>query len=411
MSENVSEFVFNIPSPNLDKFKQRWEKLVRRAAKLNVPEPTYSIIGEEPHTFKVDRVRYNNGNKESYKEDVIILYHKVVIKHELVKINGWEFVSSLEHTEEGNIIHNIGGKDLPSKYRTCGPWCDHCKLNRSRNDTFVIVNDDGVYKQIGRNCLALFFGIDGSNIANMAEIYSIANELASASESEDAENWGSSPATFDVLETFLSHVAQVISIEGWRSRKTASEVGDLSTSDIAYSHLHPSPYFSNRLYAEPSDKSIEIAKSAIEWCENLSDEEVNDNEYLHNIRVIARRGFIGNRQYGYAASIVSAYNKSITDRINKERRERIKEESNFVGMIGKRQNFIVMVEKVLQFDGAYGPTHMHIMTDELGNRLTWKSSSTVLDIGIMFVIKGTVKNHEEYRGIKQTILTRCQVVN
>lgn len=411
---NDNQKVFEIPSPNLAKFQTKWEKLVRRANKLGIVPPTYTILKEEPRKHTVKRERFNElkNKMEWVDEDVVMIYHLVEVQHPQVKVpGGWEFVASLEHSEEGNIIHNISGKDLPAKYRDCGAWCDHCSVARNRKDTFVVMDAQSNYKQIGRNCLAEFFGIDGTAYANAAEIYFTASELADASQESYG---GSSGPFFDYLETFLSHVAEVIATNGWVSRKTArlreEETGRtvFSTADIALTHLHPSPYQKreDRLYDEPSSKSEELAKEAIKWCEAISDVEVEDNEYLHNIRIIARRGIVGAKQYGYAASIVSAYNRTLVEYQAKEKRP----VSQYVGEVGKRTNFIVTVEKVLNFDSAYGCIYMHLMTDLAGNRLTWKSSSKVLDTGLLMTIKATVKAHEVYNGTNQTVLTRCQVV-
>ena len=44
--------------------------------------------------------------------------------------------------------------------------------------------------------------------------------------------------------------------------------------------------------------------------------------------------------------------------------------------------------------------------------LVWFASSTpdnVLDDGIEYIVKGTIKKHEEYKGLKQTVLTRCKL--
>jgi hypothetical protein len=411
MDDNKQEpRVFEIPSPNLGKFNDKWDKLVRRANKLGIIPPTFTVLKEEPRTHKVKRERFNEekNTMETYMDEVVILYSLITIQHPLVKVQGWQFVASLEHTEEGNITHNISGEDLPSKYRDCDAWCDHCQTRRNRKDTFV-VRSETEYKQVGTNCLADFLGVDGTMYANMAEIYYTASELAGASE---GESWGSGGAEYDYLDAFLYHVAEVIGIEGWMSRKIARERELPSTSDIAYRHMHPGPYErkSDRLYDKPSEKSVELAKESITWCENLSDVEVENSEYLHNIRIIARRGIIGAKQYGYAASIVSAYQRTLVEQANRNRQAQQAAISEYVGVIGKRQNFTVMVEKVLQLDGAYGTSHMHIMTDDKGNRLTWFSTGKVLDTGVLLLIKGTPKKHEEYKGTKQTILSRCALV-
>lgn len=143
-NDTKSERIFKIPSTNLAKFQERWEKLVRRAIKLGVTPPTYSIFKEEPVAYAVTRERFNElkGIMEHYQDEVVVLVHHVSIQHPVVKVAGWEFVASIEHTEEGNVIHNISGEDLPAKYRASDAYCDHCKTRRNRKGTFVLKREE-----------------------------------------------------------------------------------------------------------------------------------------------------------------------------------------------------------------------------------------------------------------------------
>ncbi len=62
--------------------------------------------------------------------------------------------------------------------------------------------------------------------------------------------------------------------------------------------------------------------------------------------------------------------------------------------------------------GGYGMTTMYVHTfkDADGNVLVWKTQNGVdLNYGENVVIKGTVKNHSEYKDEKQTELTRCRI--
>lgn len=413
---------FEIPSVNLPTFQSKWAKLVKRAQKLGITEPTYRILGERFEKVRLATDLRDHNDRVVYEEKALV-FSQVKIEHPIVKVAGWECIASLEHTTEGNVIRNVGGQDLPIQYRDCLPNCDHCKTTRRRNDTYILrsaepmIEGDSasfssrVYKQVGSTCLTDFLGVNAEHFASMAELYSLAGELGEASESGDFGGSG----TLDYLDTYLSHCAEVISLIGWKSRSSAKEESDrfgrtvVSTSDIAFSHMHPSPYrrAEDKLYDLPSNQSRETAKLAIEWCESLPDSEVEASEYLHNIRLIAKRGVLGARQYGFGASIVSAYKRFLNDQLVKERRAKQSANSQYVGVVGKRQDITVVVEKVLQFDSAYGSMSLHIMTDESGNRMIWKSSSKVLETGRPIQIKASIKKHEERQGVCQTILIRC----
>lgn len=57
----------------------------------------------------------------------------------------------------------------------------------------------------------------------------------------------------------------------------------------------------------------------------------------------------------------------------------------------------------------YGVIHIYTMKDDEGNLLMWKTSNYLCEIGDTIKIKGTVKEHSEYRGTAQTVLTGVKV--
>lgn len=62
---------------------------------------------------------------------------------------------------------------------------------------------------------------------------------------------------------------------------------------------------------------------------------------------------------------------------------------------------------------GYGMTTMfaHTFKDADGNVFTWKTQKGIaLERGAAVNLSGTVKEHTEYKGERQTVLTRCKVV-
>jgi len=83
--------------------------------------------------------------------------------------------------------------------------------------------------------------------------------------------------------------------------------------------------------------------------------------------------------------------------------------SEHVGEIKERIEFEAEVTGVYGTEGYYGHTDIVKFKDNDGNQFTWFASGyTDLARGDRMSIKGTVKKHDEYRGIKQTVLTRCK---
>ena len=84
--------------------------------------------------------------------------------------------------------------------------------------------------------------------------------------------------------------------------------------------------------------------------------------------------------------------------------------SQYQGNIGDRIVVEVTVTKALHLNGYYGPSTMHIMNDTDGNEYVWTTAATSWAEGSVKTIRGTIKDHKEYKNTKQTVLTRCTEV-
>jgi hypothetical protein len=87
------------------------------------------------------------------------------------------------------------------------------------------------------------------------------------------------------------------------------------------------------------------------------------------------------------------------------------EASSWVGEVGERIDLDVTVEGVFYFEGRYGTTSIVKMRDTDGNVLTWFKSGYMDqdERGNRFALRGTVKKHDVYREVNQTVLTRCKM--
>jgi len=112
--------------------------------------------------------------------------------------------------------------------------------------------------------------------------------------------------------------------------------------------------------------------------------------------------------------------KAEAARLEAERREaekaaRIAEKnalSNYFGTPGQRETFALTLKRIIPIEGI-GYTgrsetrYLHILEDAQGNAAVWFTGSE-LDApqGVALSLKATVKEHREYNGQKQTVLTR-----
>lgn len=85
-------------------------------------------------------------------------------------------------------------------------------------------------------------------------------------------------------------------------------------------------------------------------------------------------------------------------------------DSDYQGSVGERITVTVKVEKIMSFDSQWGTSDMFLMRDAGSNVYKWMTSSCVdMGEGSEVTLTGTVKKHDDYRGTKQTVLTRCKV--
>lgn len=88
----------------------------------------------------------------------------------------------------------------------------------------------------------------------------------------------------------------------------------------------------------------------------------------------------------------------------------------FVGVVGEKLEVEVQVDDLKEFPGAYGTRVLVRMHDRADNRLVWWTSWSsvpgewVNDNGTWRTVRGTVKGHDEYKGDKQTTLTRVKEI-
>lgn len=94
-----------------------------------------------------------------------------------------------------------------------------------------------------------------------------------------------------------------------------------------------------------------------------------------------------------------------------------REISKHVGEIGERLSIKGTYQRSGSWEqksfAGYGTVTMYVHTfkDADGNVFTWKTQNGIsMEYGELVNLSGTVKEHAEYKGERQTVLTRCKVI-
>lgn len=139
----------------------------------------------------------------------------------------------------------------------------------------------------------------------------------------------------------------------------------------------------------------------IEW---VKGQEPN-TDYIRNIKTLVERGFVTNKTATTAASIVGVWYAKQHENDKKEP----KKISNHVGEIRKRMDFDMVLKTATPFESTFGASTCYRFETEEGNIIVWFTGSVNLEVGKRYVGKGTVTKHDEYNGIKQTIINRAKL--
>lgn len=373
----------------------RITRLNRRAAKLGVPAIEFSISA--PRLEKV--------GGEKYAEFV-----DFSVSLNIPRLSDWDFVAVIQHLPEGgNLLLTVpvfSGLDL-SGYRTASPTCEHCKKFRSRSDTFVVRHASGELKQVGRDCLADFTGAGVSpeaaaaNAEWLSKFLELLDSPASSGGLDDSDSFGGSKSDGMALLPFLSMVVAVSNKFGFRTGKQAQETFTSSTAEVAMSNLFPAPQNVGKCLV-PSDEEVEFAKQAVVWAAALDPK----NDFEHNLKTVAQSEGLFFRNTGIAAYMVQAYRNELGEVAKRNAAAK----SVHFGEVGARLRAVRLTYLgSFSFDGQYGVSFIHRFQTPEGNRAVWKTRSAIYcNVGETMVADATVKKHGDYKGERQTEISRVK---
>lgn len=303
-------------------------------------------------------------------------------------LGGWEFLAVVEPLDGGNLIRQVPGAIVADG--ELGMWrqgaivCDCCGVSRKRRETFI-VRQGATYKQVGRNCLEVF--LPGACTAAIAAAFTWEQVIRATGE-DDEQDWGHKATVVDSTE-FLARVVCIIRQKGWVSGAEARNSSKRSTADEAF-------YAS----AQPDRTDIARAQISLDWARNL----VATNDYERNLVLVAHQQDITSDHAGILASALVAYDRA-TSCIE------LPTNSQHVGKIGQRVDLDLVVDRVVEMASDYGPLRILAMHDATGNKFVWKTgrAGSGGKAGDRVKLRGTIKEHNEFRGTAQTILARCVV--
>jgi hypothetical protein len=197
-----------------------------------------------------------------------------------------------------------------------------------------------------------------------------------------------------------------------------------STSSRMMRHLHPSPQ--NRehdilpeITDEQAAKFLADADAALAWVASDIATKPELSDFDHNLVVISRLEAIEAKHLGIAAYLPEAFRRHLGAVVARKAREESGKLSAHLGAVGERMKGVkVTVTGTHSWETAYGTQYLFKFVTPDGSLVAYKSSNSYLSalkrgemdldatIGTAYLMTATVKGHGEFRGVRETVVTR-----
>jgi hypothetical protein len=404
--ENKSAFDYNcfmknflIDAENLERFEKKVKAIQRKAEKLGVEAPKYSVVRRFEREFKKQFHKYT------------IPYVEIAIEDAKVVMDGWVFAATIDHREPLNIIRvnptYDGSADLTA-YSTAKSVCEHCSRQRSRKNTYIMTSESGDLKQVGSSCIKDFLGHPSAEF--YAELYEFVSLLAE--EDKEERLFGRYTPSYNVRDV-VEAAAMFVRLKGYRSKAMGCPT---SGSVLDYFELNETQY--KEKYGEkcPSVTDVDkgLANKAIDLVKSFNEKDLK-NTFNYNLRVLVDGDRVFAKDLGMICYLPELVSRTLEEQkkrweLERKAKEGV-EESKYIGNVGERMTLnATYMGKIYLGSNMFNDSYLHKFIVD-GNSVVWSSANTMEDVNVGQVIEitGTVKNHKTFRDIKQTAITRCKV--
>lgn len=407
MNNNEVYATYLIPESRIDALVKRINKLANKINKGKTHADFPPSIEVQKHvTFVKDAftsMKPYDINKE-YDDPKFYSFVWATIHYQRPVLNGWQLVAVYDWEETPNngtvcYVSPVPGQMVPPQFRNVKDGqCDHCKTNRRRKKSMLVTKNFLEFKVVGSSCVKDFLGHATPN--SLIDVYSF--ELAVEDTIHNVNGMQPNMALHDIKK--------ILTLSSMFVRKfgyvKVDDYDKMPTRDCIHRYIHPDPissfdkqFINNNV---PQDKDKEKAEKVIKWIK----EQSNATDYMHNLQKCVEAGAISNKRIGILASAVVSYDKA-TERADRENNSKA---NQWIGNIKDRlKGLQATVKRFNCIDGYYGMTTIVTLETEEGNTLVWFATNNPdVEVGDQWELDGTVKDHNDYNGTRQTILTRVK---
>ena len=409
---------YSIPEENIEALEKKLAVIQRKCAKYGC-DFMYRRVGE--HMIKRKEEVEWSWSPVTYWAKMI----DIEVEGKAVAENGWEIVGAVEKLEGGNFITPFIDRQIPERYRNAEMICEHCQSKRARKSVVLMYNEEkDEWKQVGKSCMLDFTGkFNAEDAAFIAQFFDSIRSYAD----EYCKSYALDPyrAWWDT-KTVLCYAVECI--KHWGYQKEGWGDNDRTNMRIARCLFqHPQDTNIQSLMASVKFDAMSTANVALveDICSRLLALDAED-EYTENLQILLKSEQIQFSKFQFVASAVPYYNRLVA-REEEQKREAAMSPSNFIGEVGDKIVFdIDSISLVGMYTSSYGyssqTTYRYKFVTPEGNIVMWDASNPIWEhwdaekidgvatvVGLPLQIKATVKKLDEFRGVKQTWITRGKV--
>lgn len=427
-----------------DKEYEVWDGVMQLLqTKLEKLNQIAGKVGAEPIHMEQLGQRWVTSSKKQDPQEILPsvqkkkLYHHIKIIGGAPKIEGWEFLGTLQHSTVGTVVKTVPGKQVPQHYFNAANLCQHCNRRiERRTETFIVQNISGHPQtlpnglevnandtlQVGRFCLKDFLGhINPNTIAEYLSRITDLDQLFRGMGNTGPKGYRE-PLRYD-LEEVLTLGAAVVRVDGhYMSKKKSQEIaqrdgtdyGPQTTPSKVFYLIEP-PYGTHkqayqaweaevRKYA-PTDADKETGKAARQHVLQMKND---GSEYMSNMIKILSADMVEAGHAAYALSALALYGREQAAKQPKQQRA-----NQHLGQPGERIQAQFTIRNISDADQPLGYAQIHVynyeLLDQNGNVAYWSTSKAPVSLGVnvgdTINVDAKVKAHKTSgRGLNYTLL-------
>ena len=425
--------IIRIHKDNLSIFNEKLADLNKKFAKKGLPLINCSM--EKTERYHVDEWSKEKTPYTLYVATLSSDFNNTNLSGVDVEFEG---VVSLVEGNENDKIFTFKNINYSSLLANCS--CDKCHKKIGRNKYLVFskvgkeveTRDDLVV--LGTSCAKDYFPFSVESYFGFLE--SAFEELGSYDEFSGSLG-GCSSHYHTLSEIYYATLACTDNLkcyekEGVTKGNVLGWLNNLKIDKCTYYRdAYPMP--SNPIPFE----------DVISWIKDMYDTDEFVSDFHTNARSVffktlddgtrEMRNEINEKYMGIAVyaffSVKQNHDKMVAKKIAEEECAKANAEVEYYGAVGDKFELTLTFDKSFCFEGAYGFTYIHLFHDDEGHQFKWSSSNGTykveydktadfggieyceFEIGHKYLMKGTVKAHNEYKGVKQTVITRCKVLD